>query len=72
MTADNARNIFAKYLLNDTYIDLGNGTIVEVETFAEKFSQAPENPMYNDLVELDAGMGYVRFFNICKADGILV
>lgn len=70
MSIEQAREIFKKFILNDIYIDLQNGSIVRIETFVNMFNA---NPTYANLIAIDGGIkGYEDFFGLCKAEGILV
>ena len=68
MTNETVKAIFGV----DDVILLANNTQVEVEVFAELFANVPENPTYQDFVDADGGrLGYIPFFDKCKAAGIL-
>lgn len=68
MTADNVRVVFG---VTDT-IRLNETSVVDVDVFATLFSAASESPTYDELVAIDGGvMGYIPFFDRCKADGLL-
>lgn len=74
MNKDDVQRIFKTDL-----IDLPNGASVSAEGFALAFREAPSNPSYDDLKSIDGyidkenqGMGYKKFFDQCKADGILL
>jgi len=45
---------------------------VRVDRFAALFGSVPETPTYDDFVAIDGGrLGYIPFFDQCKAEGIL-
>ena len=67
MTIDRVREVFGV----SEFLQLPQGARVRVEIFAELFNEASENPTYEELVNLDAGKGYIPFFDDCKEKGIL-
>lgn len=72
MTKTDVENVF-KNKISVGRIDLGGGVTVDVDVFALLFANAPANPLYNDLMQIDNGkMGYKPFFDQCKAEGILI
>lgn len=71
MTSENVQTVFATKIIGDI-INLPNGSFVDVESFVILFADAPSDPTYNDLVEIDGGnLGYIPFFDQCKDDGLL-
>lgn len=71
MTEQAVRDIFKGKIKGD-YIELYPFCTVEIDTFALIFSDAPDSPTYDELVAIDGGdLGYIPFFDQCKAEGIL-
>ena len=69
MTEDDVRTVFG--LKSDT-IKINGNVIVDVSVFASLFKDAPTNPTYDDLIEIDGGrLGYIPFLDELKDEGIL-
>ena len=68
--------LFSSHIVNTPefgdVLNIGDGQIISVDSFADLFSAAPSTPTYAELIAIDGGvMGYIPFFDRCKAGGIL-
>ena len=74
----NVRVIFSTKILGKSLM-LGDGSTVDIQKFEELFVGASPDYTYMLLCAIDGyvdkdniGMGYKKFFDICKAKGIIV
>ena len=71
MTISDVLNVFASHIIaNDLF--LPDGSMVDVEDFAEMFKEVSNPTSYEEYMQIDGGIkGYKFFFDKCKEEGVL-